>query len=84
MVKKKRSEPPVCPLCHEPALHVAFYDFFFKVQCIECGTFEIMELAAKHIQEHPLEVRRRLLERAQLAAEGQDGPALIREPFTLG
>ena len=61
MAKKKRPEPPACLLCHEPAIDVTFEDFVFRVQCIECGTFEILELAAKHIQEYPLEIRRRLL-----------------------
>lgn len=74
---------PICPVCHEPAVDVRFEDLSFMVDCLECGPYEILPLAAQHIQEHPLEARRQLLERARRLAEAQDGRPLIREPFNL-
>jgi hypothetical protein len=78
-----KAQIPACPLCDEPAIDVTFQDFIYNVQCIDCGTFEILELAAKNIQEYSLVDRRKLLARAQRAAAGQNGPPLIREPFVL-
>jgi hypothetical protein len=76
-------EIPECLLCHEPAIDITCQDFVYRVQCIDCGTYDILELAAKHIQELPLEDRLKLLARARAIGNGQEGPPLIREPFEL-
>lgn len=79
----KTMRPPPCPICHEPAIEVSVVDYALHVECIECGTFEILELAAQHIREYAHDDRQRLLDQARRKAEGQNGPPLIREPFTF-
>jgi hypothetical protein len=74
---------PSCPICHEPATDVSVKGHIIHVECLECGTFEILELAAQHIQDYAHDDRQRLLDKAKRNALGQDGPPLIREPFTF-
>lgn len=80
---KKSETRPDCLVCDEPAIDIARNDFIITVQCIDCGMFDILELAAEHIRELPIKDRRALLDRAKRVGEYQDGPPLIREPFQL-
>lgn len=80
---KKKTEAPNCFLCQEAATDIVFAGNSLLVHCLDCGTYEILELAAEHIQEIPLQDRLVILDRAKQALEGQDGPPLIREPFIV-
>lgn len=73
--------PNVCLICREQAVDITFEEHSKLVQCLDCGSYEILKLAARHIQEYALDDRRGFLEKAKRVAELQGGLPLIREPF---
>ncbi len=75
--------PNSCVVCDGEAVDITIGDSSFLITCLDCRSYEILELAAKYLQELSLADRRRLLDRARLAAEIQGGPPLIRQPFEL-
>lgn len=75
--------PKSCLICHEPTVDVRFESNSFLVDCLDCGSYEILELAAQQIQEYSHDDRQRLLDKARRESEGQEGPPLLRTPFTF-
>ena len=83
MAENIETQEEACLICNEAAVDVRFEDGSFLVDCLDCGPYEILPLAAKHIQEHAVEIRQHLLQRARRLAEAPGGRPLIREPFDL-